>query len=238
MRGVMVIKDIERHGYFYDKIATVVLERTRENNIVHPPRETENSTGPWFYTGNETGYRSSKSLLHEMIDVVSKNCNFVLNIPPRPDGTFDDSSLQILKDFGAWFQNNGEAIYGTRPWHVFGDGDVRFTTKDNNLYLIYLEKPSKTAIVGALASLKKEEIKSVTLMGSPNKINWSITETGLHLNGLQLENDELAYVIKIECVKKPIELSYAKADLQSVEETNEQNKEKYGADGHGKETLD
>ncbi|MEX0273160.1 MAG: alpha-L-fucosidase [Flavobacteriaceae bacterium] len=236
-QGVMVVKDIKDHGYFYDKISSVVLERTREDNIVEPPRETENSTGPWFYTGNETGYRSSESLLHEMIDVVSKNCNFVLNVPPRPDGTFDGQSVRILKDFGIWLRKNGNAIYGTRPWHTFSEGNIRFTTKNENLYAISLSKPTEKTIIQSLRLWKPEDIKSVEI-GFDKKLDWQLTDEGLEI--VIPENEitkELAYVLKINCSKAVIDLPYTKVEIQSVKSDNIKNSEKYGADGNGGQAL-
>lgn len=235
--GVMVIKDIKEHGYYYDKVSSVVLERTRENDIVYPVRETENSTGPWFYTGNETGYRSSQSLLHEMIDVVSKNCNFVLNIPPRPDGTFDDSSLRILKDFGIWLRKYGEAIYDSRPWKTFSEGDIRFTTNGNNLYMISLNKPLQNLEVESLKKWSHKDISSVEWVGYNDKAEWDISENGLEIKLPDNLEEELAYVIKVECKKDLSDLPYSVVGSTSSTEENKKNKEKYGADGHGKVKL-
>lgn len=235
--GVMVIKDIPRHGYFYEKVSTVVLERTRENEIVEIPRETENSTGPWFYTGKEDGYRTSKSLLHEMIDVVSKNCNFVLNVPPKPDGSFDEKSLAILKDFGIWFKQNGEAIYESRPWKTFGEGDVRFTTNGNKLFAIFLEKPQPNQILKSLQNLKDGDIESISILGSSQAPTWNLTAEGLEIVSPENLPEQLAYVFEIKCSKKASELEYSEIDLQSAEEINKANQEKYGADGQGSEAL-
>ncbi|MCQ0111508.1 alpha-L-fucosidase [Zhouia amylolytica] len=236
-QGVMVIKDIKNHGYFYDKISTVVLERTRENNIVEEPRETENSTGPWFYTGDETGYRSSESLLHEMIDVVSKNCNFVLNIPPRPDGSFDDQSLKILKDFGMWFKRNGEAIYGTRAWHTFSEDEFRFTAKAKSLFAIALKQPGEKVLIRSLNSWKPEDIMSVEY-GFKEKLNWELTTEGLEIKiPEEFLGEELAYVFRISCSREVKNLPYRKVAIQSVKEDNEENSKKFGADGNGGETL-
>ncbi|WP_299583894.1 alpha-L-fucosidase [uncultured Sunxiuqinia sp.] len=235
--GVMVIKDIKEHGFYYEGISSVVLERTRENNIVYPARETENSTGPWFYNGNETGYRTSKSLLHEMIDVVSKNCNFVLNIPPKPDGSFDDSSLEILQDFGFWLSKYGEAIYSSRPWKTFSEGDIRFTVNNKHLYAIFLNRPSGKTVIGSLAKWSEKDIASVDLVGYNNKLNWKVSESGLELTIPESLDDEMAYVVKISCKKIPSELPYSIVNLNSSEEENKKNKERYGADGHGKVAM-
>ena len=235
--GVMVIKDIKDHGFYYDKVSSVVLERTRENDIVFPTRETENSTGPWFYTGDETGYRSSKNLMHEMIDVVSKNCNFVLNVPPKPDGTFDNSSLKILKDFGVWLRQNGEAIYASRPWKTFGEGDIRFTTNEKYMYAIYLNKPTRNTLIQSLKSWNSDVINSVQLIGSNKKVNWKLSEKGLEIDFPENSAEQLAYVYKISCSKLLSELPFSANNLNSVDEENANNRAKYGADGNGTVTL-
>ncbi|WP_186754321.1 alpha-L-fucosidase [Echinicola salinicaeni] len=236
--GVMVIKDIKDHGYFYEGISSVVLERTRENDIVHPMRETENSIGPWFYNGNETSYRSSKSLLHEMIDVVSKNCNFVLNVPPRPDGSFDDATKTILRDFGSWLDQNGEAIYSSRPYNVFGEDKVRFTVKGNNLYVILLEKPSQDKLIQTLKAWKETDIKGVELLGHNGPIQWKSSKEGMNLSFPDELPAQLAYVIKIKCNQSPNLLPFVKSGSEDVEKINEKNKQKYGADGDGNHQLD
>ena len=56
-------------------------------------------------------------VIHWMVDTVSKNGTFLLNIPGKPDGTIDQKERLILERIGAWFKTNGEAIYGTRPWN-------------------------------------------------------------------------------------------------------------------------
>ena len=106
------------------------------------------------------GYKSTATVIQMLCDIVSKNGNLLLNFPPRPDGTLDDDELKILDGMAAWIPINGEAIYGTRPWKIFGETsgklqggmfnenslrytakDIRFTTKGETLYAIALGWP-------------------------------------------------------------------------------------------------
>ena len=100
--------------------------------------------------------------MHQLIDVVSKNGNLLLNIGPRADGTIPEEVQRVLMAIGSGLKLNGEAIYGTRPWKIYGEGptkvasgafhdtetqpftaeDFRFTTKGNALYAIELGWPA------------------------------------------------------------------------------------------------
>ena len=101
-------------------------------------------------------------MLNQLIDIVSKSGNLLLNIGPRSDGTIPEEVQKVLREVGAWLSINGEAIYGTRPWKLYGEGptkpatgsfhdtdithytaeDFRYTTRGNSLYAIGLAWPT------------------------------------------------------------------------------------------------
>jgi alpha-L-fucosidase len=138
-----------------------------------------------------------------LVDIVSKNGNLLLSIGPRADGTIPDEVRTILLDMGAWLDRNGEAIYGTEPWTIAGEGptqvktgfatdqemkpytpsDFRFTRKGENLYVISLACPADgTATVHALGlagEVKGKVIRVVDLLGSSQKTDWLQTTDAL-----------------------------------------------------------
>jgi len=125
--AVMCNKDVWAHGYFWDGIATLDLERTNMNQIHKQPWIQDNSTGPWFYdlgfrnSENGTMYYSADKIISELVDVVSKNGTMLLNVTQLPDGSLDSTAIVLLKDIGKWMKINGQAIYATRPWKSYGE---------------------------------------------------------------------------------------------------------------------
>src|SRR5665647_1578093 len=137
----------------------------------------------WGYV-KDMKYRSTVSILDELIDNVSKNGSLLLNISPRGDGSIPQEQQDILLSIGKWLKTNGDAIYGTRPWNKFGEGpsadttinpgryhytgnDFRFTTKGDTLYAIAMSWPGKEACITSLPGEKTllVKIKEVDLLG-------------------------------------------------------------------------
>ena len=90
------------------------------------PWQTCNCIGNWHYNTKtyEQGYRTATNMVKQLVDIVSKNGNLLLNIPLRGDGTYDEKAAQFLDELEAWMSQNGESIFGTRPWVRFGEGPV------------------------------------------------------------------------------------------------------------------
>jgi len=73
-------------------------------------------------------FKTPEFLVHQLVDIVSKNGNLLLSIGPRADGAIPMKLRTILLDMGAWLNRNGEAIYGTEPWTVSGEGPTQVKT--------------------------------------------------------------------------------------------------------------
>lgn len=145
------------------------IERGQSNNIEPFVWQTDTCIGSWHYDRrvyDNRGYKSARTVIHTLADVVSKNGNLLLSVPVRGDGTIDSAELAVVEGIATWMQQNSEAIFGTRPWKVYGEGpameaaaplsaqgfnegkgkpfgpeDIRFTTKGDSLYAIVLGTP-------------------------------------------------------------------------------------------------
>jgi alpha-L-fucosidase len=180
------------------------FERSLRTDIDPRPWQTDTSISnlSWGYMEHDQ-FKTPEFLVHQLVDIVSKNGNLLLSISPRADGTIPDEVRTILLDMGAWLDRNGEAIYGTEPWTVYGEGptqvktgfasdqemkpytssDFRFTRKGENLYVISLACPADgTATVHALGlagEARGKVIRDVDLLGSSQKVDWLQTTNAL-----------------------------------------------------------
>ena len=181
------------------------LERAEMKTITAQPWQTDTSESGWFYLDEPaaadelfTFHRSSTTMLHMLIDIVSKNGNLLMNIPQRADGTIDEHCEILLDDFAAWMKINSEAIFATRPWLIYGEGpsqlprsnlndlkspmtskDIRFTTKGDVLYAIVLGWPRDGKSVIRSLARPAGEVATVSLLGHSGKLDWRQTAGGL-----------------------------------------------------------
>ena len=99
------------------------MERGVLDGIQPLPWQTDTSIGDWYYNENWE-YRPTSWTVHMLVDIVSKNGNLLLNVVQRPDGSVDPEVEQQLAELADWMAIHSEAIHGTRPWQVFGEGRV------------------------------------------------------------------------------------------------------------------
>ncbi|HUT93920.1 MAG TPA: alpha-L-fucosidase [Thermoguttaceae bacterium] len=231
LEAVYNLKDYSRpdHGEYVDGIGVQDVERGMLRGIKLEPWQTDTCIGNWFY---KTGfpYKPASQVICMLCDIVSKNGNLLLSIPLKPDGTLDAKEEKVLADLGAWMEVNGEAIYGTRPWKVFGEGptvdsghsgedgqrysdrDIRFTTKEDALYALVLGWPNgpKTT-VRSLAS-GAGTITKVSLLGHSGELKWKQTADGLEVVLPAKRPSEHAFALKISGRQlRPMPLSPALA---------------------------
>jgi len=209
-----------KNDAFPDGTTVLDIERGELDQIrtQHWQTDTSISNASWGYVKNDT-YKSPESIVWQLIDIVSKNGNLLLNIGPKSDGTIPIEAQTILRQIGAWLQINGEAIYGTRPWTTYGEGptkivagsfhdtasgaftpqDIRFTTKNGALYAIALGWPSdKHLIIHSLGSASHVRVSGVSLLGSTVKISYKQDDDGLALEVPAKPTGMYAYCFKIE----------------------------------------
>jgi alpha-L-fucosidase len=214
--GVINYKDyaMQEHAGVLD------LERGQLGDIrpLYWQTDTSVSNKSWGYIKNDT-FKSPEFVVHQLIDIVSKNGNLLLNIGPRSDGTIPDEVQQVLLDVGAWLGVNGEAIYGTRPWRTYGEGptkvaagsfhdtdtakytpeDFRFTTKGADVYAIGLAWPtSREVVIHSLAkTVGTEPVQSVAMMGGDAKLRFEQRADGLHVQLPAQAPAKYAYVLRL-----------------------------------------
>jgi alpha-L-fucosidase len=210
MEGVTTIKEVPPQWL---KSVVADIERGISADILPYPWQSETCIGDWHYQrqlfnhpGKYGGYMHPREAIHWLVDVVSKNGTFVLNIPGKPDGTIDSKERLILERIGEWFKINGEAIYATRPWKVFGEGphmvkpgsfqgntikqldasDIRYTQNKAStvIYAIVLGWPSQPLLLrslGTAAASRPGKVAHVELLGSPGRIHWHQSSEGLRI---------------------------------------------------------
>ncbi|PCD04708.1 alpha-L-fucosidase [Sphingomonas spermidinifaciens] len=173
-------------GEFLPKAAVQDVERGVLEGINPLPWQTDTSNGDWFYNRNDK-FKTTREVLSMLADIVAKNGNLLLNIVQHPDGSLSPQSEELLTGLTAWMKVNAEAIHGTRPWRLYGEGptvakaghfaesgnytadDVRFTTKGGALYAILLGWPQGESAIKALGSqaLPGARIERIDLLGGP-----------------------------------------------------------------------
>lgn len=192
-----------KEATFTNLTAIKDYERGRPNQPKEDVWLTDTSPGAWFYR-EHAAFKTPNELVDILVDIVSKNGLMLLNVPPNPDGTIPEVMKNLLLDMGAWLEVNGDAIYGTRPWTIFGEGptrlsegghkiekikiaytntDIRFTKKsEKEIYAIVLDKPEDETVIKSFSTLLgvlNSKIEKIKLLGSNEEIKWERNEKGL-----------------------------------------------------------
>jgi alpha-L-fucosidase len=191
------------------------VERGIVDKIWPDPWQTDTCIGNWHYKRGIT-YKTPKTVIDMLADIVSRNGNMLLNFPLPNSGGFDPEELKVLSGITDWMAVNSEGIYGTRPWKICGEGpstetkgdakfnernrrdltpkDIRFTTKGNTLYAFVMGWPEKEATIPSLA---RTPIRNVELLGHKAKVTWTQTEAGLNVQMPSEKPSDHAITLKI-----------------------------------------
>jgi alpha-L-fucosidase len=186
-----------------------VLDRERGvlEEIWPYPWQTDTCIGDWHYK-RDIEYKSAKTVVDMLVDIVSKNGNLMLNFPLPNSGMLDGRELKTLSGITDWMAVNSEAIHGTRPWKISGQTaapataaadtnfnenkrraltaeDVRFTKKGEILYAFVMGWPHKQAVIAPLAEDSKHapgKIQNVELLGHSGKLKWTRDASALKID--------------------------------------------------------
>jgi alpha-L-fucosidase len=201
-----ILNEQQRRSMVWD------IERGQSNRIEELPWQTCTCIGSWHYDRriyDNRAYKSAQTMVHTLIDVVSKNGNLLLSVPVRSNGTIDSQETAIVEEIGRWMARNGEAIYDTRPWAVFGEGpvmeeaaapmsgagfnegkgkpfsaaDIRFTAKGDAVFAFVMGWPQDgKALIKSLRAATphlKKRIARVELVSSGRPLAFRQTADGL-----------------------------------------------------------
>ena len=180
-------------------------ERGVSATLQAKPWQDDTSLSGWFYMNHNphadghSNIKDAPTVIHTLIDVVSKNGNLLMNFPQRGDGSLYPECETVLAELARWIPINGEGIYDTRPFTTFGEGpsvipagymnelmqpltwqDIRYTTKGKVIYAFCLGIPKGEIGMKGLASISGN-IASIDLLGSKEKVTWKAGTDGVSI---------------------------------------------------------
>jgi alpha-L-fucosidase len=224
MEGVYTLKNHtaeghEKFGDYREGASALDVERGTVGEIRKEPFQSDTCIGQWFYWEG-FDYKPAKEVVHRFVDIVSKNGNLLLSIPQLPDGTIDSREESILDDFTAWTAIHGIAIFGSRPWKVYGEGptsmptgqmserkmqpftaeDLRFTTQGDKLYCFCLGWPKgdlRIHSLGRNSPPTRRRIENVRVLGSEERITWTLEDDALRIHHPKYRPSEFTLALEI-----------------------------------------
>jgi len=209
-----------KHEAFPPTVATFDVERGALTDISPLYWQTDTAIGKysWGYR-KDNEYKSARQIICDLVDIVSKNGNLLINIGPKPDGTITEEETNVLLTMGEWLSVNGEGIYDTTHWKVFGEGstnaadgffmdneekpftseDFRFTYKNGCIYAFQM-KPSKTIKIKTLKKHPSHDylIESISLLGNEEPVCYTRTDEHLEIILNSEPTTDLPLCFKIE----------------------------------------
>lgn len=219
-----ILNEMQRRTLVYD------IERGKAHDILPQPWQTDTCIGSWHYDRgiyDRHAYKSAASVIRMLADIVSKNGNLMLSVPLQRNGQPDADEIKIVSEIGDWLTVNGEAIYATRPWKIYGEGpstqssekghfdgqadvsktpltaeDIRFTQSKNGktLYAIVLATPKDGKVT--VKSLASKSVNWPGKIGSVRlvgggKLKFTRDEAGLHVQLPSQFDGKIALALKV-----------------------------------------
>lgn len=210
-----------KHQAFAPTVATFDVERGALTGISPVPWQTDTAIGKcsWGYR-KDNEYKSSRQIISDLIDIVSKNGMLLLNVGPKPDGTFTDEETTVLKDLGEWLSKNGDGIYETTFWRQFGEGEVnnkegffqdgdeknytandfRFTYKNGFVYAFQMRPDGEDAKIRAFKKTVPHDclVKRITLLDTGEEVEFERNENEMVIKKTPSFSSDKPICFKIE----------------------------------------
>lgn len=216
VEAVYNCKNNDDGGQFANGMCVEDLERGVADEIKTDPWQTDTCVGDWYYK-RDIKYKTPSTVIQMLIDIVSKNGNLLLNFPLRADGTLDAEEERILESLAEWISVNGEGIYGTRPWKVYGEGsrgpagakfnegrlsytaeDIRFTTRNDVLYAFALAWPGTGKLL--IRSLAGKRVTSIQMINGGETLKWTKGVDGVSIELPTQQRGEHAFGLRVHGV--------------------------------------
>ena len=206
---VMIISKCDSYPY---GVSTVDLERGAFATAQPFPWQTDTAIAKnsWGYTENND-FKKPNVIIYDFVDAIAKNGSMLLNVGPKPDGTFTGEDTAVLKAIGRWMKANSDAIYGSRPWRIQSEGptkakegafadakdtaytpeDFRFTINNGKLYVFAMNWPESGTVTvkslkqhrGASQSDFNEPIENVRVLGYDGvRVETEDTDEGMRIH--------------------------------------------------------
>lgn len=150
--------------------------------ILEKPWQTPATmTHSWGWHANDFNWKTSKQMITFLINNASKGGNYLLNIGPKPDGTFPPIAVQRLREIGAWIYSNSEAVYNTKPIKI----DV-----DKNVYLTQSEDESNVFV-----TLTANQLKTIIPISADRIKSCSVLSTDMPIDYIKINDDAIEILV-------------------------------------------